>query len=213
MHKWFSLIAFLFAVHAMTGIPLAVNAKAPVSILKGADSAKAMLKAAAPVAEKLKDTAKALLKSAVPTVVKDSAKAPVAKVAAPAAPAARDSAKVQPKPAPTAVTQPAPTGDCSVTKLVFARKVENRNPVEEGTEFQAADGQIVCSTRLACGSGPGVFKHVWYRDGVKMNEIVLNLKTGQGRVFTRKTITPGKWKVEVTTESGDVIGSGEMTVK
>src|SRR3990172_3881762 len=129
---------------------------------------------------------------------------------APAKPA--DSAKAAVKASAKAVVIPAveekpAAGACSVAKLVFAPKVENHEPVGEAFELPAASGKVYCWTRLACGAAPMKVKHIWYMDGKKICEIPLSLKSGAGRSASSKTIVPGRWKVEVAKESGEVIGS------
>ncbi len=130
-----------------------------------------------------------------------------------------DSTKASAAPAPssTATVVPAveekPATGCSVAKMVFAPKLENHEPVGEAAELPASSGHIYCWTKLACGGAAMKVKHVWYMDGKKICEIPLSLKSGVGRSASSKTVVPGQWKVEVARESGEVIGSGEVTVK
>ena len=180
-------------------------------IICAAVFASALSLVSASTAEQAKSPAPSSIKvTNSPAKPADSAKAPMK----------RDTVKAAGKPGysstavviPAVEEKPAP-GACSVAKMVFAPKVENYEPVGEAAELPASSGKIYCWTRLSCGGAPMKVKHVWTMDGKKICEIPLSLKSGIGRSASAKTIVPGKWKVEVVRESGEVIGSGEVTVK
>jgi hypothetical protein len=142
-----------------------------------------------------KDSVKTAVKAA-----KDSVKAVMK--------APKDSAKLMIKPA----VVPAPV--CSVARIAFAMRIdENRETIGEAKAFPAAVKQIYCWSQLDCGNKPVTVKHVWYKDGRKMDAITIAAKSGHSRVASRKTIVAGAWKVEVVKDSAQVIGSGEVTIK
>ena len=126
---------------------------------------------------------------------------------------AKDSTKTvvkPPKDTVKTVTAPA----CSVARIAFAMRIdENRETIGEAREFPAAVKQIYCWSQLECGNGPVSIKHVWYKDGKKMDAITIAAKNGHARIASRKTIVAGMWKVEVVKDSAQVIGSGAVLIK
>ena len=177
----------------------------PATAKHKADSLKATAEAAKQTAgDSLKVKAAVVEKS-----VKDSLKVLLGK-------------KTPPKPAPEVVApkatvveakpEPTPKADskgCSLTKMVFAAKVENREASGEAQEFAA--GQVACWSRIACGSEAMTIHYVWSKDGKQVHDIPISMKHS-GRGWSRATVTAGKWKVTLL-KDGAEIGSGEMTVK
>ncbi len=109
-------------------------------------------------------------------------------------------------------TAPAPVAKASASaKIAFGTSVEDKEIQGEATEFAA--GTVSTWSRLALGAGAVKVKHVWYKEGKMVKEIAMTSKSGTGRVWSNATVTAGKWKVEVVSEAGDIVASGEFTVK
>jgi len=192
----------------------------PAALGKAADSAKLAAEAAS---KKKADSLKAEMEAAKKRA-EDSAKAKAAEIekrvkdslntlmgkkeAAKPAPAPKAEPKATVVEAVPEPAKAAPAG-CSVTKLVFAAKVENREPSGEAQEFPA--GLVSCWARVACGADSMTVNFVWSKDGSKAYDIPVHMKHS-GRAWTNATVTAGKWKVSVM-KGGSEIGSGEMTVK
>ena len=102
---------------------------------------------------------------------------------------------------------------CSVDSLVFATAVASRVPSGTATEFEATVGKVFCWTRLSAKQMPLTIKYVWYNGDQKVGEVPITLKVESGRFWTNKTVASGTWKVEVQSDSGVVLGSGNFTVK
>jgi hypothetical protein len=101
----------------------------------------------------------------------------------------------------------------TVEKIVTATSVENREPVGDKTEFEAAVGKVSCWTKVVAKTTPATIKHVWYLGDKKVFEQALELKNPTSRTWSTKAVKAGKWKVEVTDEGGAVLSSVEFTVK
>ena len=110
-------------------------------------------------------------------------------------------------------SEKAASQDLKVEKIVVATSVENREPVGENTEFEASVGTVYCWTKITASTTPATIKHVWYLDDKKVFEIPLELKYASTRTWSSKSVQTGKWKVEVTDDSGTVLSSLTFTVK
>src|SRR5206468_12184698 len=92
-----------------------------------------------------------------------------------------------------------------VEKIALGTGVEARELVGEATEFDVSVGRIYCWTRITSQNVPATIKHVWYADGEQVAEVPLNINFPSVRTWSSKAIAAGKWKVEVVSETGDVL--------
>jgi hypothetical protein len=102
--------------------------------------------------------------------------------------------------------------EIKVEKIATAASVENREPVNETTTFDANVGKVYTWTKVTAANVPAKIKHVYYKDGKMVREIELAVSSSPFRVWSWKNVTPGSWKVEVTDEAGNVLSSAEFTV-
>lgn len=102
---------------------------------------------------------------------------------------------------------------CVIEKLVMARTVEDREPVDEGTEFDATLGKVYCWMKVKCPTPPTTVKHVWYQGDQKVFELTLGIKYATMRTWSVKGISSGDWRVDVVDEADQVIGSVSFQVK
>src|SRR5207248_1211378 len=100
-----------------------------------------------------------------------------------------------------------------VEKIALGTGVEARDLVGEATEFDVSVGRIYCWTKIISQNVPTTIKHVWYADGEQVAEVPLNINYPSVRTWSSKAISAGKWRVEVVSESGDVLASTDFTVK
>lgn len=108
---------------------------------------------------------------------------------------------------------PAPqTPSVTVEKMAIGTGIKDRELQGEAVTFDAAIGRIYCWTRLKGATLPAAVKHVWHLDGKKVFEISLPVNFPRTRTWSTKSVRPGAWKVEVLTESGEVLQSVEFTV-
>jgi hypothetical protein len=101
----------------------------------------------------------------------------------------------------------------SVDSMVFAKAVESREPIGVSKEFDGSVAQVFCWTKLSTQARPVTVRHVWYKGGQKLLEVPLTLKHASGRYWSVKNVTPGDWKVEVVSDTGEVLSSGSFRVK
>ncbi|OLC80940.1 MAG: hypothetical protein AUI21_10385 [Nitrospirae bacterium 13_1_40CM_2_62_10] len=100
-----------------------------------------------------------------------------------------------------------------VEKIALGTGVESRELVGEATEFDVSAGRIYCWTKIVSQNVPTTIKHVWYTDEQQPAEVPLNIKYPVTRTWSNKAIWAGKWRVEVVSETGDVLASADFTVK
>jgi hypothetical protein len=93
----------------------------------------------------------------------------------------------------------------------FARELAERKPVEPGKSF--APGKVYCWNELKGGSGEYTISHVWYRDGKRVWRQPIHARGKKWVTWSFHNVTAGNWKVDVLDSSGNVIGTGELSVK
>ncbi len=216
----FLLTSSLGLLPSNAGLPKAsLKSLDPSAVSHAADSAKMATETAAKQkAEALKMEAEAAQKKAEDSVkaraaalaqqIKDSIKAHMPETK----PAPKTSEAVTPTATVVEAQPEAPktsTKGCSLTKIVFSAKVENREPIDAALEFPA--GNVSCWSRIACGAEPMTIQYLWAKDGKKVYDIPIKMKNS-GRSWCNTNVTAGKWKVTLM-KNGEEIGSGEMTVK
>jgi hypothetical protein len=92
-----------------------------------------------------------------------------------------------------------------------AKNVEKYEPVEPGDTFAAKD-TVWAWSRVKGADGQSV-KHVWKKDGKEEWSATLKIGSNDWRTYTRRTVSPGSYEVEVQAEDGTKIGSVTFTVK
>ena len=100
-----------------------------------------------------------------------------------------------------------------VEKIALGTSLESRELVGEATEFDVSAGRIYCWTKITSENVPTTIKHVWYADAETAAEVPLNIKYPTTRTWSSKAIWAGKWRVDVVSETGDVLASTDFTVK
>ena len=175
-------------MHLKTVVPVAVILLAGLSLAQAADQpAQQKENAAAPAAEQKKEPAMTKTKPA-----QEKTNAP--------APAKEEGGKAQ-------------NGNV-VEKIVICTGVQDREPVGEAAEFDSASvTRVFCWTKVSPETVPATIKVVWYADGQKVAEVPLEVKYSPSRTWSSKAVGAGKWKADITSESGDVLSSKEFTVK
>ena len=100
-----------------------------------------------------------------------------------------------------------------VEKIALGTGVESRELVGEASEFDVSVGRVYCWTKINSQNIPTTIKHVWYTDEKEAAEVTLNITYPSTRTWSSKTIGPGVWRVEVVSETGEVLASTGFTVK
>jgi len=106
-----------------------------------------------------------------------------------------------------------PPKTSKLDSIAFAVDIENRAPVDVKNVFEPPIRKVFCWTKITINRAPQTIKHAWYHEGEKVSEIPLRLRFASGRLWSYKTVSPGKWKVDIINEAEEVIGSAEFVVK
>ena len=101
----------------------------------------------------------------------------------------------------------------SVDSMVIAASVESRAPVGVNSEFSADVGKVSCSARVSSSRPPISLTFVWYKDGQVVLEWPYSLITETGRLWATKTVSTGKWKVEIVDSGKNIIKTIDFDVK
>ncbi|MFC1522337.1 DUF2914 domain-containing protein [Elusimicrobiota bacterium] len=104
-------------------------------------------------------------------------------------------------------------GRIIVEKIAIGSGVENNKIVGESVDFDASAERVWCWTKIASQKLPTVIKHIWYFEDKKSAEVPLNTKYPSHRTWSSKAVKPGRWKVEVVDEMGEVIASSGFNVR
>lgn len=104
----------------------------------------------------------------------------------------------------------------AVEEMVFCTAVEERVPIGADTVFLGTVGTVYCFTKLSSSEDSTTIAHVWYYNDQEMARVNLNVLAKSWRTWSSKTILEewvGKWRVDVVSESMEVIESKGFEVK
>lgn len=101
----------------------------------------------------------------------------------------------------------------TVDSMVMAAGVESRAPVGVNSEFAADIGKVSCWARVSSSQPPVSLKFVWYKDGQVVFEWPYSLITETGRLWATKTVSTGKWKVEIVDSGKSIVKTVSFEVK
>lgn len=104
-----------------------------------------------------------------------------------------------------------------VEEAAIARGVEERRPLDAGTDFPADVGELFCFTRITGGSDDAETSvvHVWRRGDEEVARVPLPVRGASWRTWSRKRILPswtGEWTVDVEDAAGNVLETLRFTV-
>ena len=170
--------------------------------------------AAGPVPEKM--VPEAMIKKTAPQTPQTKTKT-AASEPAPEAPSNSDSDLTAPNLKQQAKAEPAQTprdSTIAVLDLVLARDVVDRNPVGKTAAFSSGDAQAFAFARLR-NDGPSVrVSFVWYQGDAVISEFETKVDTSASwRTWSKVKIRPGRWRVELVTEGGQVLGDAVFSVQ
>ena len=100
-----------------------------------------------------------------------------------------------------------------IEKIAIGTGLESRELVGEATEFDVAARRLYCWTKVTSQKVPTTIKHVWYAGAEKAAEVPLDIKYPTTRTWSSKVIWPGTWRVDVVSETGEVLASIDLAVK
>lgn len=95
-----------------------------------------------------------------------------------------------------------------VDEMVICKNVVDRKPVDPAGSFTVDVGQIYCFTKVLGAMRDTGITHNWYYKDKLTASVPLYVGSWHWRTYSIKTIKPedrGEWRVEVTSEDGDVL--------
>lgn len=114
-------------------------------------------------------------------------------------------------PASLTVSPAAPTISVVLSSLGSGVDRETRTIQGEAASFDPSV-EVHYLTRVKAEMVPATINHVYSVDGKEVASVSLAVKGSPWTTWSRKTVWPGSWKVELKDESGVVIESKEFTV-
>ena len=114
-----------------------------------------------------------------------------------------------------ATEEPAGSELVEVVELKLAKGVENREPVDEGTTFEAG-GQVYTWVKLRVKEDETTIKMRWYIDDrpVYTSEPITVRRSSNWRTWLTKTLNrAGDWKIEVLDAADKPVHATDFTVK
>ena len=106
--------------------------------------------------------------------------------------------------------------ETSVVDMEICTSIEDRVPVGVDTSFSADVEKLYCFTKIVSNQDEGSVFHVWLYNDRVMSKIELPTKAKVWRTWSSKRILPswtGKWRVDIESPDGTLLGSKEFEVK
>jgi len=108
------------------------------------------------------------------------------------------------------------TANMEVVEMMICTGVQDRVPVGTDTLFLKTVGQLYCYTKVTGAGESAKLSHVWYHNNQEMARVDLNVMADTWRTWSSKKIAEewtGKWRVDVVSESGEILKSMAFTVQ
>lgn len=106
--------------------------------------------------------------------------------------------------------------EISVVDLEVCTSVEDRVPVGVETSFSGDVEKLYCFTKIVSNQDEGSVFHVWLHNDRVMARVELPTKAKVWRTWSSKKILPswnGKWRVDIESPDGTLLGSKEFEIK
>ena len=116
----------------------------------------------------------------------------------------------------TPETTPETAPAIKVDEMSVCSSIEERQPVGTDTAFVKTVGQLFCFVKLSGDSDATSIYHSWIHNDKEMAKVELSVKGKTWRTWSSKRISEdwvGKWKVEVSSATGDILMTKEFVVK
>jgi hypothetical protein len=102
-----------------------------------------------------------------------------------------------------------------VSEAVITTQVSDRAPVDVIQTYPAVVERLFCFTRVTGATADTSIVHVWSLRGEEMSRIELQVRSGDWRTWSSKTIYPGSagdWKVDILDAEGAPLKSVSFTL-
>ena len=101
-----------------------------------------------------------------------------------------------------------------VEKIVFATAVSSRAPVGVSDVFDSKVVSVYCWNQLVLSRAPANIRHEWYWNDEKVSSSVFRVHFKRSRVWSKRKVRPGQWRVEVRdADSGRLIAVGAFVIR
>jgi cytoskeletal protein RodZ len=104
-----------------------------------------------------------------------------------------------------------------IVEATACSAIENRLPQGIGDSFEWSTDRIYIWTRIECENPPSSIRHIYYFNGQKVSDILLNIRSSHWRTWSYKTISSkryvGPWRVDLTTVDGKLLQSIHFEIK
>ena len=102
----------------------------------------------------------------------------------------------------------------TIEKIAFAVDISSRMPVGEADSFDDSVSEVYCWNRLSINQPPARIAHEWYRNGRKVGEMVINARYPRMRIWSKRKVRAGQWRVEIKdANTGQPIAVGAFVVR
>ena len=108
------------------------------------------------------------------------------------------------------------TANMEVVEMMICTGIQDRVPVGTDTLFLKTVGQLYCYTKVTGAGESAKLSHVWYHNDQEMARVDLNVMADTWRTWSSKKIVEewiGSWRVDVVSESAEVLKSMAFTVQ
>lgn len=102
----------------------------------------------------------------------------------------------------------------SVTRAQFTSAIDNREPVDDISEFNIDSGKVYFFSELRGLEGQTI-THRWEYQGQVMAEVNFNVGGPRWRVNSSKNLMPawtGEWQVVIVNQAGEVLATKSLKV-
>jgi hypothetical protein len=106
---------------------------------------------------------------------------------------------------------PATRQQAPSVEIAIGKSVQAGMATDTSSAFDAAVGQVAGWTRVTGLAAGSKITHAWIR-GADTSKVELNIGGSPWRTYSRKTVSPGSWTLEVWDADGKKLGSRTFKV-
>ena len=104
-----------------------------------------------------------------------------------------------------------------VLKAIICSDVRNRMPVGVDTAFSSSVQRVYVWSQIEAKQIPSKIRHIYYLEGRKMSDVILNVGSSKWRTWSYKSIADmdyrGEWRVDIVSANGEVLRSLNFEVQ
>lgn len=101
-----------------------------------------------------------------------------------------------------------------VSRMVLAKKIEDRNPLDVTQSFSVRDSLAWCFAEIYNSTDTTSVHFVWYHDSEKHAEVTTNIGVSPSwRTYSSVKLKPGNWRVELVDKQGNKLNEQSFSVE